>query len=332
MALRPDPVIGVAITTVHFCDGSAEYLQAGDVVVVVGANNAGKTHFLKGLYEAVQDGPGRARDNRWVNEVEFGWQGEETAFKAWFGERARYQPSSDAEPRYMIHHRIGPNTSKQLEYLHAWNAWGNSRQFPQIAEYMVGYLSAAERGQIALSVRPGRDPVQSPHAPIHHLWDSRELEKAFSDLVQQAFGFPVCVNRHERSSTALFKGPARVDLDVNPPSREALDWYSQLPWLEGEGDGIRAFTGILLETAVAQPLITFVDEPETFLHPRHAKLIGRHLVEQTPRNGQVFIATHSEEVLQGVLDSRIGRNVKIIRLDRATGARSFLDPERVRDL
>jgi hypothetical protein len=332
-AFGATPSISVAVKTIHFCDGSTEDLGPTDVVAVVGANSAGKTQFLKDLYEAVQGMPGRAPQNMWANEVELDQQGDEVAFRTWFDERARYLPSPRPEPLYAISHRTDADGGgTQLEYPGAWHAWSHPQQFWTISRYMVKYLGAADRGRIQLTSRPARNPMESPHEPLHHLWDSWDAEDDFSRLVEQAFGFPVCVNRHERSSTTLLKGRPHDDYNSNPPSREALDWYANLPWLGNEGDGVRAFIGIMLETVAARPLMTFVDEPETFLHPRHAKLIGRHLVEHTAQSGQVFIATHSEDVLQGILDGRTSRNVKVIRLDRTTGAHPALDPDRVRAL
>ena len=61
--------------------------------------------------------------------------------------------------------------------------------------------------------------------------------------------------------------------------------------------------------------ITLIDEPEAFLHPPQARLIGKMLAKNNPNERQLFISTHSEDFLQGLLDAD-NKNVKIIRINR----------------
>jgi hypothetical protein len=48
-----------------------------------------------------------------------------------------------------------------------------------------------------------------------------------------------------------------------------------------------------------------IDEPEAFLHPPQARLIGSSLVQDRRDNRQLFIATHSADILSGVLNTTI---------------------------
>ena len=78
---------------------------------------------------------------------------------------------------------------------------------------------------------------------------------------------------------------------------------------------MRSFTGILLDAFTSDYDITLIDEPEAFLHPPQARLLGKMLAKNTPSNRQVFISTHSEDFLKGLLDAD-NENVKIIRINR----------------
>jgi hypothetical protein len=95
---------------------------------------------------------------------------------------------------------------------------------------------------------------------------------------------------------------------------------------------VRSFVGLLLHSIVRMPLI-LIDEPEAFLHPSHARLLGRVLVERTPDDGQLIIATHSDDVLQGVLEVR-DRPIRVIRLTREDDRAIMrtLDPAAIRRL
>jgi len=61
--------------------------------------------------------------------------------------------------------------------------------------------------------------------------------------------------------------------------------------------------------------ITLIDEPEAFLHPPQARLLGKMLAKNNPDNRQLLISTHSEDFLQGLLDAD-SENVTVIRINR----------------
>lgn len=106
-----------------------------------------------------------------------------------------------------------------------------------------------------------------------------------------------------------------------------------MPFVQEQGDGVRSFVGLMIAlTAGRYPLI-FVDEPEAFLHPPQARLLGRKLASEVPDGTQLFVATHSIDVLQGLL-AVPEADVTIIRLIREgdTNPASVLVPDQVREL
>ena len=78
---------------------------------------------------------------------------------------------------------------------------------------------------------------------------------------------------------------------------------------------MRSFVGVLLNTFILSHSILFIDEPEAFLHPPQARLIGKMIAKDLPSKRQLFIATHSEDLLKGLLDASKD-NLKIIRIQR----------------
>jgi hypothetical protein len=85
--------------------------------------------------------------------------------------------------------------------------------------------------------------------------------------------------------------------------------------LHNQGDGMRGFVGVLLHSLVVDHSAILIDEPEAFLHPPQARLLGRMLVENAPENRQMFIATHSGDFIRGLLDASTQR-VRIVRIHR----------------
>ena len=91
-----------------------------------------------------------------------------------------------------------------------------------------------------------------------------------------------------------------------------------LPSLDDQGDGIRSFCGILVSILTSLRPVIVVDEPEAFLHPPQAYLIGQALAELRNRGVQLFVATHSADVLRGILS--ITTEATILRLSRQNGS------------
>jgi predicted ATP-dependent endonuclease of OLD family len=65
-----------------------------------------------------------------------------------------------------------------------------------------------------------------------------------------------------------------------------------------------------------------IDEPESFLHPPQANIMGRIIGETLSDNQQAFISTHSEDIIKGLL-SVCPNRIKIIRITRDGDQNSF---------
>ncbi len=78
---------------------------------------------------------------------------------------------------------------------------------------------------------------------------------------------------------------------------------------------MRAFVGILLHAFLVEHSCVLIDEPEAFLHPPQARLLARFLVEQELASRQIFLATHSGDILRGILDAG-SKRVRVIRIQR----------------
>ena len=129
-----------------------------------------------------------------------------------------------------------------------------------------------------------------------------------------------------------------VRFGKTPPPRErtieqdTLDWMRQALPIEAVSDGVKAFSGILLQIYAGDPKVISIDEPEAFLHPSLARILGSELATAA-RDEQkfVFVSTHSADFLMGAIQS--GAIINIVRLtwgnDAAT-ARLLPNTELVR--
>jgi hypothetical protein len=91
---------------------------------------------------------------------------------------------------------------------------------------------------------------------------------------------------------------------------------TQAEELEEQGDGYKSFAGVVLSILTFPNRLLLLDEPEAFLHPTQARVLGRWLATSVQnRSAQVVIATHSADFLWGVLSANTGATV--VRLNRS---------------
>ncbi|WP_159395486.1 AAA family ATPase [Streptomyces sp. 3211] len=297
------------------------------MTLFIGPNNCGKSLMLKEL--ETQIGRAVTGNFRWIQEcgVRCAREGTGQEFLEWLTERGirRWSPNA-GEP---AHYRTGSGQSMPENVLGEW--WERDR-----VENFLGLLASAQWTDNRLQVASEDgiwDPIGPGNSPVQQLCEDRDLETAFSALMEQAFEEPVVVDRYGGQTITLRVGRPGVT-EVPPPSTpEVIAAFRALPLVREQGDGFKAFTQILLHTMIRPTPVVIIDEPEAFLHPPQARLLGRMLASMRSPS-QVFVATHSADFLAGVLDAETDRELALVRLDRSTPVPTakILEPATVREL
>jgi len=213
--------------------------------------------------------------------------------------------------------------------------WGGSQNcLRELARWLCHFLSADERLQICNPPSNIALARESPNHPIHYLQRDDGLEVKLSAKFRKAFGLDLIVHRNAGSQVPLHVGERpSVMAGEDRVSRSYIERLELLPALQTQGDGMRSFAGVLLATSVGRETILLIDEPEAFLHPPQARLLGSTLVHDRGTHRQLFIATHSTDILRGVLEAN-SADVKVVRI-RRRGSENFvrlLKSDRIRDL
>ncbi|AUW97241.1 ATP-dependent nuclease [Streptococcus pluranimalium] len=108
---------------------------------------------------------------------------------------------------------------------------------------------------------------------------------------------------------------------IDSNSREKVNKLRSFEDLHNQGDGIRTAVAILSSVIVSEHSLFLIDEPETFLHPPQAKILGKNMVKLSTGK-QLFISTHNIDFIRGVLEEDSSR-VKIIKIDRLDNYNTF---------
>ena len=291
----------VFMQSIAFNDSTVLPLTCNSIVVFTGANNSGKSQILRDIENCLDKSNEGLKII--ITNVLYSFQGniDNEAFinKHFF---------KNQQGHFQI---IGSGNSFDKNTLTHW--WNGRTLYNDLHHLFIKRLNTELRLTVSNALNRNAEPESHP---IYKLYKSESFAQQLSDYFHQAFGEDLIVNRNEMQTIPLHVGKA--------PDKEAYtiksqdEYYEQvfaLPKLQDQGDGMRSFASILLDTFTSEHSITLIDEPEAFLHPPQARVLGKMLATNNPHNRQLFISTHSEDFLQGLLDAD-NENVTVIRINR----------------
>ncbi|MBB4349342.1 ATP-dependent nuclease [Aliirhizobium cellulosilyticum] len=290
---------------ITFSDGTSLSLDDDDIVVFVGPNNAGKSAALRELEAWVAySQPGQV-----IKHAEMRRVGTSQDLRTYLDAKAQ----KTGAPNELYYGGIGYNIHQShLDY------FDNPADRHPVAPFFSKRISTEGRIQDA-NPAPALALFRSPPThPIHILLMDPAIADDISEKFLHAFGKDLTPFRAGGSNFPLFVGkkpsvPAGKD-ELSKEFVESLQATNLA--LELQGDGMRSFAAVMLHVLAAKThSIQFLDEPEAFLHPPQARLLGRYIAENRLGNSQLFISTHSTDVLDGLIEGGSDK-VRIVRLRR----------------
>jgi len=330
---QASPSYTYRLRSLEFNDGTV--IQPGPLTLLIGPNNAGKSRALKDIAAIVTHGePQRTivvRNVDWAMPPTLEALRQSYNVERYLDEDGKWQFRTLDTDLSREYHVSGGNWPTAHEI---WLTSPNEPSRQMFAEHfgraMVALLTTEHRLQL---VKEGRSPEHEKQTAsvLQSLYFAgAATEKSIRELVKQAFRREIALD---------FTVPQRLQIrvgedfsEVPPDPRDARKLLSMQERLDDQGDGIRSFVGVLVAMRALQRSVILLDEPESFLHPPQAFRIGEFLAESAAEGQQIIIATHSVDVLRGILART--RDVTILRIDRPGGSNEFrkLDPAQLTDL
>lgn len=295
----------VWLEAITFSDDTQLRFDQDDIVVFVGPNNAGKSAALRELETWV----GSSMPGNVIKAATLHKDGSRTDLFSYLETYAL----KHGDPSNIQYSGLGYNIHNSM-----LNFYDNPNVFHQIAPFFVKRLATQNR-IIDSDPAPGIALHHAPTThPIHMLLMDDVLSKDISDMFQHAFGEDLTPFRAGGNQFPLYVGkkPA-VSLGKDELSKEFVDaLLNSNVTLQSQGDGMRSFASVMLHVLAAKThTIQFLDEPEAFLHPPQARLLGHYIAKNNAGNSQLFIATHSTDILDGLIEGGADK-VRIVRLRR----------------
>lgn len=309
------------ISKLYFNTGESLDIRQDDIVVFVGPNNAGKSQSLKDIY---------ALASRKISSIVI----------------SNIEIIKNKEPLLPLLQSIskGENQGNYTSYSflgHAVNYMGKISEdiflknsyYGDFRDLFIINLDTAAR--LGICIPPNNiNRNSTKHHPIHYAAFDKRYRKWLSANFKKAFGVEVTPNTQYGATIPLCIGePVKLNSQYDDEQQrleafaEILDTYKQV---QNQGDGIKSFTGILLYLMLDYYRTYLIDEPESFLHPPQARIMGEIIGQTLKREQQAFISTHSEEIIKGLMDV-CPQRLKIVRITREgdTNYFSILDNERI---
>ena len=316
---------GGYISEIKFNNGTKVPLNKNDIVVLVGANNVGKSQSLKDIYTLCY----KKLDTRIIKNIKTIKDGENIKEYMQRICKVTYNGYSNDYKTFGFQNN---DSLKRFERFNIENEFGDFRNI------FVANLDTQNRLTIVQPPQIISSNGVYEH-PIHFCAYDTKKSDWLSNNFKKAFGKDLIADRYNGLQLPLCIGNQILpeDLECKDSVNDMFVEYSKI--LNGydkvheQGDGIKSFTGILLYLMIERFSIYLIDEPEAFLHPPQAKMLGKIIIEALNDSQQMFISTHSEEFLKGLLETNSDR-VKIIRIERDGNSNSIyvLDNKKIKEV
>lgn len=303
---RDSAMSRVWVSKATFSDDTSVEFGPNDIVVFVGPNNVGKSAALKEINALLRFSNHSGKVVKSIDMVKEGSTDDLINFLERIGKK-----TTGSHPLPVI---SGLDFTIYEGNARAW--WEQTNGLGELVSVFARLLNT--EGRLTAANPAPNIPLlrQPPTHPIHYMVRDDNVEKRFSDYFREAFGTDLIVHRNAGNEVPLYVGDRPVP--EHGEDRVSLSYTAKieaLPQLHEQGDGMRSFVGVLLNTFLESHSILLVDEPEAFLHPPQARLLGRMIAGDLPQKKQLFFSTHSGDFLRGLLDAGVN-NLKIIGIKR----------------
>ena len=301
------------ISKLRFNSGETMDIRKNDIVVFVGPNNAGKSQSLKDIYSLSS----KKMSSIVVSDIEVS----KTAGSLYpLLERV----SNGIDKGDYIHYSI---LGHGLVYNknHSDGLFLRETCFSDFRDLFVVNLDTAAR--LSICWPPNNiNRTDSREHPIHYAAFDGKYRKWLSDSFKKAFGKELTPNTQFGASIPLCIGEQVKLTEEYEDEQQRLEAYASIletyQQVQDQGDGIKSFTGILLYLMLDYYKTFLIDEPESFLHPPQARIMGQIIGNTLSDTQQAFIATHSEDILKGLLEA-CPQRLKIVRITRNSNSNCF---------
>ncbi|MFK0382319.1 ATP-dependent nuclease [Agrobacterium sp. NPDC090273] len=304
------------IDTLTFNAGSTEgepalRISPKRVTVFVGPNNGGKSASLREIHHSITTGRDAgvifSRIDHSIPELED---------LGALLDRFTFRDIPASNPGHVQFGYRGNRQEVNLQFLRERFSMINGRPsdyaYAMVLQHLV--LSLGGENRLGMVNGGGAQPLtQKPQSTIAAIFLEDELRKKVSDIVFEAFNQHLVVDPTNMGFLSYVFSDDYPSSEISQSfGRASIEFFSKCSPVVATSDGTKAFVGIMTEVIAGSHDILTIDEPEAFLHPALAYLLGREITRNLADKKQMFVSTHSPHFLMGCISA--GLPVDIVRL------------------
>jgi len=298
-------------------------LSVTPITVFVGPNNSGKSKILREIHHFCREGSLDVR-NVIIEEAIL-----KNIEKNRFYEKLSHlekEPSENEslpegnmivgnyQERVQIRKENLPQTIEQLN-IEPFRQW-----FCQwFLKFNTLLLDGQGRMQLA-NTQDGGNLQSPPQNSLSALFRDDEKRSEVRRIIHDAFDFYFVIDPTDlgKLKVRMSEKPPVNEMQERGVHKEAVEFHGKAKKIEELSDGVKAFTGIVLELVAGDPMVLLVDEPEAFLHPSLSYKLGKEVsITASAQNKNIFVSTHSSNFIMGCVQS--GVPINIVRLTYSQG-------------
>lgn len=304
-----------------FGKNSSEKLEfdTTPITVFVGPNNSGKSKILREIESFARTTKLHPSDVlihkillRSIEEVEIDKELKEITVEALPSENMHGDnimiSKISSQTNAVIRKQLSPVSIRQ-EAKNPNN--GESIYYKSYLDIFTLRLDGTNRLNLLIEQQAG-DLLKVPSNHLSHLFINNELRLKLRKIIFDAIGryFVIDPTNIGKLRVKLADEEPKSERQEKGWEKESIDFHSKAFPIELASDGVKAFVGILSTLVAGDPKIMLIDEPEAFLHPALANIlgkeIGRILIGSKKR---LFVSTHSSNFLMGCIQSSTPLNI-----------------------
>jgi predicted ATPase len=312
----------------------------GSVTIFVGPNNSGKSLILREIEQYAKNG--KQASHKILDSLEFTFPSDEELDRQIDLMKVPVQENENLREGHVKFGRFN-STAGFRQHNVEYNGFKNWKNHPQnhmhfLSHYVSMFVSrfgGKERFQL-IQNRSVSNLKNPPQDSLTSLFQNDLKRKKVRDLIYEAFKKYFVIDPTSMSNLEI-----RLS-DVEPPSADvergwsdpSVKFHKAAKPITEFSDGVQAFTGLTMTVVAGEETIMLIDEPEAFLHPSLASLLGRKLAEEmVGRDGNLIVSTHSPFFVMGCLQA--GKPMNIVRLtydDKGTSTAKLLRADKIIEL
>jgi len=290
-------------------------LNGTPITIFVGPNNSGKSLVLRELFQFCQNGKNA---------------------NCHIFEELKFNENTDERVETIISkYRLTPN---QNEFIHPghllFGKFQHRQQIPEqnlkqflkipssninaFAQHFLSFQSLLLDGSTRMNhIREikGGNLQTPPQQALSILFRDNDKRKKLRDITYEAFRkyFVIDPTDLGKLKIRFSQTEPQNELVERGIHEDAVRFHGNAELINSLSDGVKAFTGILVEIIAGDPQLLFIDEPEAFLHPTLSFKLGLEVAKSASETGKnVFVSTHSSNFIMGCVQA--GVEINIVRL------------------